>query len=137
MRSSASESVLSGLRYTGSTMTPCSERFTFSTSLHCSSMLIFLWITPIPPSRAMAIAISDSVTVSIPALITGIFKVMFRVKRVETSTSLGSTSECAGTKRTSSKVSPFFPNLSSLIFTSIFYRCIKVILKVQAQNIPS
>ena len=33
----------------GSVITPFSERFTMSTSAACSSMDIFLWITPSPP----------------------------------------------------------------------------------------
>jgi hypothetical protein len=37
----------------------------------CSSIPMFLWITPSPPCLAIAIAILDSVTVSIPAEITG------------------------------------------------------------------
>ena len=50
----------------------------------------------------MAIAIFDSVTVSIAAEITGIFKVIFLVNFVEISTICGSTSEYAGTTKTSS-----------------------------------
>ena len=38
-------------------MTPFSERFTLSTSSACASMDIFLWIIPIPPCLAIAIAI--------------------------------------------------------------------------------
>ena len=56
-------------------------------------MLMFLWITPIPPSRAIAIAIADSVTVSIAAVTKGTFKTMFLEKRVCKETDLGSTSE--------------------------------------------
>ena len=49
----------------GSTMMPFSERLTLSTSRVCSSIDMFLWITPRPPSCASAIANSASVTVSI------------------------------------------------------------------------
>jgi hypothetical protein len=56
-------------------------------------MVRFLWITPIPPCLARAIAISDSVTVSIAALMTGIFNLIFFVKDVEQSTSFGSTDD--------------------------------------------
>ena len=62
-------------------------------------------MTPRPPSCAMAMASPDSVTVSIAALSSGTFSRMFRVSRVETSTWVGSTVECCGTSRTSSKVS--------------------------------
>src|SRR4051812_19481729 len=60
---------------------------------------------PRPPSCAIAIARPDSVTVSIAALISGTFRRMLRVNHEETSTCVGSTVECCGTSRTSSKVS--------------------------------
>src|SRR5688572_13579446 len=60
---------------------------------------------PKPPCCAMAMAISDSVTVSIAALSSGTFSLMFLVRRVETSTCAGRTVECRGTSRMSSKVS--------------------------------
>ncbi len=60
---------------------------------------------PMPPCCAIAIASRDSVTVSIAALTSGTFKRMWRVSRVLTSTWYGSTSECCGTRRMSSKVS--------------------------------
>ena len=63
-----------------------------------------------PPCLANAIAISDSVTVSIAALITGIFKVIFFVRLVEQSTSLGRTDDLLGTNKTSSNVN-FFSTL--------------------------
>src|SRR5262245_52509114 len=50
-------------------------------------------------------ASADSVTVSIAALRTGMFRRMLRVRRVETSTCDGTTVECCGTSSTSSKVS--------------------------------
>ena len=62
-------------------------------------------MTPMPPCCAMAMAISDSVTVSIAALSSGTFSLMFLVRRVLTSTCAGSTVECRGTSRMSSKVS--------------------------------
>jgi ketosteroid isomerase-like protein len=46
----------------------------------------------------------DSVTVSIAALSNGTLTEMFLVTREDTSTALGSTSECRGTSSTSSKV---------------------------------
>ena len=60
---------------------------------------------PIPPSDATAIAIFDSVTVSIAAEQKGKFKIMFLVNLVFKETSLGRTSECIGKTKTSSKVS--------------------------------
>ena len=57
-----------------------------------------------PPCCAMAMARSLSVTVSIAALASGTFNLMFRVNRVVTSTPLGSTVECRGTSSTSSNV---------------------------------
>src|SRR2546423_9061254 len=61
-------------------------------------------MTPMPPARAIAIAISDSVTVSMAADENGTLRVIPRVKRDVVSTSLGCTSECRGVSRTSSKV---------------------------------
>ncbi len=57
---------------------------------------------PIPPAFAMAIAINDSVTVSMADEITGTAIVIFRVSRVAVSTSDGTTSEASGSSRTSS-----------------------------------
>ncbi len=67
---------------------------------------MFLWMIPIPPSRAMAMAMRDSVTVSIAAERSGMARGMRRVRRVRTLVSLGCTSERRGTRRTSSNVSP-------------------------------
>ena len=106
MRSSASCKVCSGERKNGSVITPFSERFTLSTSSACAWMDMFLWMIPIPPCRAMAIAMRCSVTVSIAALIIGIFKTIFFVRCVVNSIILGVTSEYCGTNNTSSKVIP-------------------------------
>ena len=54
---------------------------------------MFLWITPMPPSCDMVIAISDSVTVSMAAEISGMFKVMRRVSLVAVVVDDGSTWE--------------------------------------------
>jgi len=54
----------------------------------------------------MVMASISSVTVSIAADTMGVFSMMFRVKGALISTSLGRTSEKAGIKSTSSKVSP-------------------------------
>ncbi len=102
-----------GDRENGSVMTPCSDRLTLSTSAAWRSTVIFLWMTPMPPSRAMAMAMRASVTVSMPALTRGMFRRMSLVKTVDTSTSLGRTSDLPGTSKTSSNVSPTSPILSS------------------------
>ena len=60
---------------------PLSDRFTRSTSAACRSIDMFLCSTPMPPARAMAIAISDSVTVSIAAETSGIRSSIPREKR--------------------------------------------------------
>ena len=52
------------------------------TSRACCSMVMFLWMTPMPPSRAMAMAVRASVTVSIAAETIGMFSRMLRVRRV-------------------------------------------------------
>ena len=84
---------------------PLSDRFTRSTSAACRSIDMFLWSTPMPPARAIAIAMSDSVTVSIAADTSGMRSSMPREKRETTETSFGCVRECRGTRRTSSKVS--------------------------------
>ena len=103
--SSASRINASGATVIGLTIMPLSERFTRSTSSAWSSIERFLWMMPMPPCCAMAIAISDSVTVSMAALKRGTFSRMFLVSRVLTSTWAGRTVECRGTNRMSSNVS--------------------------------
>ena len=53
-------------------------------------------VTPIPPWRAIAIARRASVTVSIITLASGMFRLMFLVKRHFVSTASGNTSDAAG-----------------------------------------
>ena len=77
----------------GSIIIPLSARLTLRTSRACCSIVMFLCNTPIPPSLAIAIAIADSVTVSIAADTIGTLIVMFLVNFVWIETSLGSTSE--------------------------------------------
>ena len=89
----ASPTVADIVKVIGSRIIPLSERFTFLTSWACCLIVMFLWRTPIPPSWAIAIAISDSVTVSIAAETIGTFKVIFLVNLVAVSTICGSTSE--------------------------------------------
>ena len=61
---------------------------------------------PRPPWRAMAIAIRDSVTVSMADETNGIRNEIELVNRLVVSTSLGTTSLASGKSNTSSKVSP-------------------------------
>ncbi len=93
IRCSASRIGRSGGSVIGSRIIPLSDRLTRSTSAACRSMGRFLWMTPMPPSRAMAIAMSASVTVSIAAETNGTLSGMARVRRVETSTWRGCTVE--------------------------------------------
>ena len=85
---------------------PFSARFTRRTCAACSAIDMFLWMTPMPPSRASAMASGASVTVSIAAETMGILSLILREKRVSRETSRGNTSEKAGTSSTSSNVSP-------------------------------
>ena len=57
---------------------------------------------PIPPALAIAIAIADSVTVSIADEIKGISNWIERVRKVLVSTSEGTTSDASGSRSTSS-----------------------------------
>src|SRR6478609_10918872 len=59
-----------------------------------------------PPALAIAIAILDSVTVSIAELTNGTLSRIFFVSWLEVSAVAGTTSEAAGSSSTSSKVSP-------------------------------
>ena len=110
---SASETRASGGSVTGSTIMPASERLTLSTSATWASIERLRWMTPSPPARASAIASRASVTVSIAAETTGIASSISRESRVRVETSFGSTSDSAGTRRTSSNASPSRANFSS------------------------
>src|SRR4051794_7523034 len=94
----------SGRMVTGSTIIPASLRFTRSTSSACASTGRFLWMMPIPPSWARAMARRDSVTVSMAAERIGMFISIPRQTRVRSSAWFGWTSEKPGTSETSSKV---------------------------------
>ena len=59
-------------------------------------------MTPMPPPRAMAIAMLDSVTVSIAALMNGALSVMREVRRVAVDASSGRKSAYCVTRVTSS-----------------------------------
>ena len=109
---STSARVLSGEQVTGSVTMPASERLTISTWPACSAMDRLRCSTPIPPARAIAIAIRASVTVSIAELTSGTLRRILRVSWLAVSAVAGTTSEAAGSRRTSSKVSPSIAILS-------------------------
>lgn len=62
-----------------------------------------------------------SVTVSMAAVISGVFRVMRLVSRVEMEISLGSTSDLAGISSTSSKVRPSLANFCSALQLTTFF----------------
>src|SRR5215208_6411118 len=64
-----------------------------------------------PPALAIAIAILDSVTVSIAELTNGTLSRIFLVSWLEVSAVAGTTSEAAGSSSTSSNVSPSMATL--------------------------
>ena len=102
VRASTSRMVVSGPTVIGSRMTPASNFLTLATSAACCSRLRFLWMMPMPPSWAMAMARRASVTVSMAADRIGSFSFRSRVNRVSRLTSLGRMVEWAGTSETSS-----------------------------------
>ena len=77
---------------TGSTIMPLSDFLTLSTSMAWALISRLRWMNPNPPSRAMLMAVSASVTVSMAALTMGTLRLIRRVNRVLTVTSLGRTS---------------------------------------------
>ncbi len=83
-------------------MNPDSDRLTDSTIEACDSMAVFLWMTPSPPARAMAMAISDSVTLSIAADMIGVRSMMPGTSWVSMLRSRGRTEEGPGSSSTSS-----------------------------------
>ena len=104
--SSTSASVDSPVVVTGSETMPDSERLTRSTCRVWSSIERLRCRIPMPPCRAMAMAIWASVTVSIAAETSGSRREMLRDSRVDVSASLGMTSVAPGSSSTSSKVRP-------------------------------
>mmetsp|Transcript_4483 Transcript_4483/g.9721 ORF Transcript_4483/g.9721 Transcript_4483/m.9721 type:complete len:203 (+) Transcript_4483:173-781(+) len=78
---SRSDKSMSGLIHTGSTMKPLLYFLTFVTSLTWSSMDRLVWMMPNPPWSAIAMAILDSVTVSIGLETTGVRRVIVFEKR--------------------------------------------------------
>ncbi len=92
---------------------------TRSTSPTCASIGRLRCTMPIPPSRASAIAMRASVTVSIAADTIGDSSTIVRVRRDAVETSFGRTDDSAGTSRTSSKVSPSFANFSGSVLPKV------------------
>ena len=88
-----SASVWSGWMVSGFTTMPDSNFLTRRTWAACSAGSRFLWMTPRPPSWAMAMAMGDSVTVSIAAEMIGMLSGMVRVRRVRVSVAEGRTWE--------------------------------------------
>ena len=103
---STSASVFSGEQVTGSVTMPASDRLTVSTWPACSATGRLRCSTPMPPARAIAMAIRASVTVSIAELTSGTLSRILRVSWLEVSAVAGITSEAAGSSSTSSKVRP-------------------------------
>ena len=106
---STSSIVASGVVVIGSVIMPDSLRLTWSTMAAWSSIERLRCRMPIPPSRASAIAMRVSVTVSIALDRSGVATVIRRVSREDVSASLGMTSVCPGSRSTSSYVSPTKP----------------------------
>ena len=99
---STSATVASGVVVTGFVIMPDSLRFTLSTWAAWSSIERLRCRMPMPPLRAIAIAMRDSVTESMAADSSGDCTRMRRVSREEVSASLGITSVCPGRSITSS-----------------------------------
>ena len=108
IKASASATVLSGPIKIGSIIIPLSDFLTLVICLACVAISIFLWMIPMPPKCAIAIAALYSVTVSIAAETIGMLSVTRLVRLDFKQTSLGSTSECCGTSSTSSNVNALF-----------------------------
>ena len=90
---SSSSSVASGPMVTGLSMMPVCVRFTRSTWSAWSSIERLRCSTPMPPWRAIAMAMRDSVTVSMAAETSGTRIEISRVRRVVVSMSDGARSE--------------------------------------------
>ncbi len=99
---STSATVASGVVVTGFVIMPDSERLTLSTCSAWSAMERLRCSTPRPPCLAIAIAMRDSVTVSMAEERRGAATVIRRLRRVLVSASLGMTSVCPGSSMTSS-----------------------------------
>ena len=83
----------SGDTLMGSWMRPWTWFFTRLTSESCLRSGMFAWSNPRPPFKAMAIAMRDSVTVSMSAEMMGMFRLSPSLRRVSSWVSRGNTSE--------------------------------------------
>mmetsp|Transcript_4665 Transcript_4665/g.13029 ORF Transcript_4665/g.13029 Transcript_4665/m.13029 type:complete len:298 (+) Transcript_4665:120-1013(+) len=101
-RSSNSTRFIVGLMQIGSRMKPLLYFFTFMTSFACASMLMLLWITPMPPWRAIAMAIRCSVTVSMGLETIGVCNAIFLVNIDAKPTSCTPKVMCPGSRMRSS-----------------------------------
>ncbi|SHQ37220.1 Uncharacterised protein [Mycobacteroides abscessus subsp. abscessus] len=108
---STSARVFAGEQVTGLVTIPASDRFTVSTWPAWSSTERLRCSTPMPPARAIAMAIRASVTVSIAELTSGTFSLIRLVSCDEVSAPAGSTSDAAGSNSTSSNVNPSIATL--------------------------
>ncbi len=82
----------------GFVINPLLYLLTLHTSCTCFSIVLLQCITPIPPSKAKAMANSDSVTVSIGELTTGDLRIIFEENLLFKSTSSGLKSMYPGSK---------------------------------------
>ena len=89
-------------KQTGLAMRPFRWFLTRATCAACSSSSRFLWMHPMPPASAIAIAIGASVTVSIAADMNGIFIDVREVSFVSSDVSSGRKSAYCVTSVTSS-----------------------------------
>ena len=89
-------------KQTGEAMSPFKWFFTFATCAAWSSSSRFLWMQPMPPASAIAIAIGASVTVSIAADMNGTFIFVRLVSLVSSEVSSGRKSAYCVTRVTSS-----------------------------------
>mmetsp|Transcript_108579 Transcript_108579/g.350510 ORF Transcript_108579/g.350510 Transcript_108579/m.350510 type:complete len:298 (+) Transcript_108579:109-1002(+) len=100
--SSRSTSFMVGAMQTGSMMKPLLYFFTRMTSADCASTERFVWMTPRAPSSAMAMAMRDSVTVSIGLETMGVRSLILRVTWDSRQTSFTPKLMCPGRQMRSS-----------------------------------
>ncbi len=86
INSSTRASGAPGSTVMGSITMPLSCFFTRATSAACSAGVKFLWMTPMPPSCAMAMAMREPVTVSMADDNSGMGSRRLRVSCVDRST---------------------------------------------------
>mmetsp|Transcript_74333 Transcript_74333/g.187936 ORF Transcript_74333/g.187936 Transcript_74333/m.187936 type:complete len:298 (-) Transcript_74333:299-1192(-) len=86
-KSSSSDRVMVGRMQIGSVMKPFLNFFTCMTSWTWASTVKFVWMTPMPPCKAIAMAILCSVTVSMGLDTMGVFNAMPLLNRESKQTS--------------------------------------------------